>query len=353
MIPVTIISGFLGSGKTTLLNHLLRQRHEERMAVLVNDFGSIDIDGELVVSVEGETLALSGGCICCAIRTDLEETIRGLLASEKPPERIVIETSGVSDPTAVAMTFFSGNLRKRCRVEAIVAMVDSEAFLKTEPSMMPLLDGQLTVADLVVLNKADVCPADTLDLVESKIRSAHPRARVIRTSFAKAPCDLLFGFRPVLEIEGRTPIQTHVHEVGDSRGSHSHDDHSLIFDTWSYTEETPMDRFRLMEELADLPATIYRVKGFVHTRDISEHEVVVHVAGRRVQQYRGKPWGDRVRETRLVLIGNLGRFPLDTLQKRLSACCRTESEKPSSLPVGAEAFMARFASRLRVFGVMD
>ncbi|MDJ0840430.1 MAG: GTP-binding protein, partial [Acidobacteriota bacterium] len=334
----------------------LRCSHDERIAVLVNDFGSIDIDGELVVSVEGETLALSGGCICCSIRADLEETVRDILAGDQPPERIVIEASGVSDPTAVAMTFFTGNLRGRCRVESIINMIDSEAFLQTDPSMKPLLGGQLMVADLVVLNKADVCPEGTMVRVESNIRSAYPRARVIRTSFARVPRELLFGVtdRSLRETGGVKPIQTHVHEVAaQEHHHHGHDDHTLIFDTWSFTEEAPMDRYRLMKELADLPTTVYRAKGFVHARDVPDHEVVVHVAGRRVHQQRGKPWGDRPRQTRLVIIAGHGQLPLESLRERLTACSRPANEERSNVPEGAETFMARFASRLRAHGIMD
>ena len=355
MIPVTIISGFLGSGKTTLLNHLLRHHHGERIAVLVNDFGSIDIDGELVVSVEGETLALSGGCICCTIRSDLEDTVRDLLAVKQPPERIVIEASGVSDPTSVAMTFFAGNLGGRCRVETIVTLVDGEAFLATDVAMRSLLDSQLMVADLVVLNKADACSVETMDQVEKRIRSAYPRARIIRTSFAKVPHELLFGLneQPVVECGNLDPLPTHVHDTEGNHHHHNHDDHTLIFDTWSFSEEAPMDRYRLMQELADLPTSVYRVKGFVHARDVPDHEVVVHVAGRRVHQYRGKPWSDRIRKTQLVIIANQGQLSHEHLRERLIVCCQVTSEARPNLPEGAEAFMARFTSRLRAYGLME
>lgn len=356
MIPVTIISGFLGSGKTTLLNHLLRSRHTERIAVLVNDFGSIDIDGELVVSIEGETLALSGGCICCTIRADLEETIRDIIAGDHPPDRIVIEASGVSDPTSVAMTFFTGNLSSRCRVESVITMIDSEAFLQTDLSMKTLLDAQLMVADLVVLNKADVCSEETMAHVESKIRLAHPKARVIHTRFAQVPHELLFGTsdQPLKKTSNLEPVETHVHEVGaHEHHHHKHADHTLIFDTWSFTEEAPMDRYRLMQVLADLPTTVYRAKGFVYAQDVPDHEVIVHVAGRRVHQERGKPWGDRPRETRLVIIAGQGQLALEPIRERLAACSQPEKEKQSGIPEGAGAFMAQFASRLRAYGIME
>lgn len=355
MIPITIISGFLGSGKTTLLNNLLRQHHGERVAVLVNDFGSIDIDGALVVSVEGETLALSGGCICCTIRADLEETVIGLIKSEEPPERIVIEASGVSDPTSVAMTFFAGRLKKRCRVDTIVTMVDSDAYLQTDASMEPLLKGQLRVADLVVLNKADLCDEETLDEVENDICCESPYARIIRTRFAEVPAQLLFGLTeaPLLETVAKEPIPIHVHEAEGHHHHHHHDDHTLIFDTWSFSEDAPMYRYRLMKALADLPTSVYRAKGFVYAEDVPDHEVIVHVAGRRAHQQRGRLWGDRPKRTQLVFISGQGQLPLEHIREDLLACTREEVERSPNIPMGAGEFMARFSSKLRSYGLME
>ena len=348
MIPVTIISGFLGSGKTTLLNHILKQKFEERVGVLVNDFGTLDIDGELVVSVEGETLALSGGCICCTIRTDLEETVRNLLDGEKPPARLIIEASGVSDPVSVAMTFLAGSLSSRCRVDAIVAMVDSESFFQTDPSMTALLEGQLHVADLVILNKMDVCPQERADKVEETIRSLFPRARLVRTSQARVPKELLFGTteRSLVEDAKKEPIESHVHEIDDHH-HHHHNPHTLIFDSWSFSSDVAMDRQRLMRFLADLPPSIFRAKGFVFARDVPENEVIVHVAGRRVQQYRGKVWGHGKPQTRLVFIARQGHLDTPKLSEQLVECARPESLARPKLPEGARAWMERFESRLR------
>ncbi|CAM2010700.1 CobW family GTP-binding protein [Acanthopleuribacter pedis] len=346
MIPVTIISGFLGSGKTTLLNQILRQKHEERVAVLVNDFGAIDIDGELVVGVSGEKLALSGGCICCTIRGDLQETVLDLIQGEDAPHRLVIEASGVSDPTAVAMTFFTGPLKAKCRVETLVTVVDSEHFFETDPKIIHLLDRQLVVADLVLLNKVDVCPAKKIQNVENVIRTEYPDARVVHTRFAEVPRQLIF--EPVMKapIQDRalSPLDSHVHGTGDPH--HHHDDHTLVFDTWSTEIEAAVDRDQLLRVLTTLPTQIYRAKGFIFCQDMVDREIVVHLAGRRVQQFMGKPWADRKPSTRLVFIARQGFDGFGELDEQLKACAR-DAPKPSRVPSGWAAWKKTFEDRVR------
>ncbi len=156
-IPITIITGFLGAGKTTLLNRLLRAEHGLRLAVLVNDFGSVNIDAQLIIGIEGETISLKNGCICCTIRDDLREAVLRLLAREDAPDAIVIETSGVSDPYAVAATFtLSADLRERTQVDCIVALVDAEQVTDLSGELFGLAVDLVSAADLVVLNKLDL-----------------------------------------------------------------------------------------------------------------------------------------------------------------------------------------------------
>jgi G3E family GTPase len=350
LISVSIISGFLGSGKTTLLNHFLSQDHDARIGVLVNDFGSINVDADLIVDVAGETLTLSGGCICCTIRGDLEQTVKDLLASDDPPERLVIEASGVSDPIAVGMTFLTGDLRQKCRLETIISVIDCENFFEVDETVLHLLDRQLRVADLIVMNKADLCDELHLGGVERVIRSKYPQARCLRTVQGKIPMELVFwrgAQQDNIRVDGDS-LEIHVHELGEHLHHHHHDhDHTLVFETWSYADTEPMDREKLMKTLTKLPPTIYRVKGFVDTKDFPDYQVVVHVAGRRVQHYRGKRWKQRKPETTLVFIAKEGTLDQEKLTRDLRACRWHESQAQSEQPNGAEAWAERFTSILR------
>ncbi|MGB5424420.1 MAG: GTP-binding protein, partial [Desulfobacterales bacterium] len=154
-IPVTLIGGFLGAGKTSLLNHVLSENHGVRAAVLVNDFGAVNIDAKLVVGVEGETVSLANGCICCTIRDDLIGACLGLLKRPEAPEHLLIELSGVSDPVPVLNTFMETELGALFSLSSTLAVVDAEQFPRMEREMSDLVHVQIAAADMVVINKVD------------------------------------------------------------------------------------------------------------------------------------------------------------------------------------------------------
>jgi G3E family GTPase len=309
-VPLTIITGFLGAGKTTLLNHILRGDHGLRVAVLVNDFGAVNIDAQLVVGVQGETVDLSNGCICCTIRDDLlKETVK-LLRRPQPPEYIIIETSGVSDPVAVANTFMIPELKPIIRLDSILTLVDSEAFFALEGEAYYLALDQIAVADMVLLNKADLAtPAQLQDLGE-RIREIVPTARILETTNARVPLELLLdvGEYTTERVWAREQRDVHVHDAEHHEPhdpAHEHD-HSLVFDTWHWTSDQPLSLRALRGVYEILPPTIYRAKGVVYLAEMPDEMGIFQMVGKRASITLAGAWGDTPRRSTIVMIGSHG-----------------------------------------------
>ena len=343
-IPVTIISGFLGAGKTSLLNHILNADHGLRVAVLVNDFGEINIDAELISGVSGEsTINLSNGCICCSIRNDLLEATVQLIQRPDPPEYIVIETSGVSDPMAVSLTFMARELRAGARVDSMLTVVDSEQIDQVDGKHRELALDQIAMADIVVLNKVDLVNDEKREELAAFVKDLVPRARILETTHGKVPLDLVLGVGTydLRRFSGKSGLDVHVHADGEAHdhdhahGSedehhheHSHEhDHTLVFNTWSYTTDKPLSHQAVRQAVKTLPATIYRAKGFVYLDETPDRKGIVHVVGQRARLIIGAPWGDEKPGTQLVFIGEYGGIDDCELQSRFDAC-ETEDDAP-------------------------
>ena len=213
-VPVTIISGFLGAGKTSLLNYLLNANHGLRVAVLVNDFGEINIDAELVSGVAGESsIELSNGCICCSIRNDLLDAVVQLMERPEPLEYIVIETSGVSDPMAVSLTFMAPQLHARTRVDSILTVVDAEQIGEISGKSRELALEQIAIADMVVLNKIDLVDDRERGELAGFIRNLVPRARLFEAEYGRVPLAMVLGvggYDPE-RFADKTGVDVHVH----------------------------------------------------------------------------------------------------------------------------------------------
>ncbi|WP_170456316.1 CobW family GTP-binding protein [Ruegeria arenilitoris] len=302
-IPVTILTGFLGAGKTTLLNRILTGNHGLRVAVLVNDFGSINVDADLVVGLEDDVMSLANGCVCCSIRDDLIETVEAVLARPEKPEYIVLEASGVSDPSSIAMTFTDQKFRDMIRLDSLMCLVDAEQ-LFAAPEQMELKLRQIAFSDMVILNKVDLVSRETVQKVHDWLGSRFRRYRLVEAVNADVPLDILLSVGRFAAEQLETEVPEH-HEHGPDCGC-QHADHSDGFSTTMIKAEQPISLSSLRGAIRKLPGDVYRLKGFVFSEEDPDYRILVQVVGKRMDISRDGAWGDRKPETRLVAIGAPG-----------------------------------------------
>ena len=323
-VPVTILTGFLGAGKTTLLNRILNGNHGLKVAVLVNDFGAINIDAELVVGVESNVVSLANGCICCTIRDDLVETVMETIGRPERPEYILLEASGVAEPSGIAMTFNNPGLRDRIRLDCILCVVDGEQVFAA-PEAMELKIFQMACADMIILNKVDLVGRDQIGRIREWLDSRFHRYRLIEASRCNVPLEVLLSvgrFDPTRA--GSTLNGIEHHDCDDPNCSHEHHhDHSEIFSTWSYQTDQPLSLEALREVASKLPANIYRAKGVVYAADCPERRAVLQVVGRRVDISLDDEWGKRRPWTQIVAIGARGAVNKEALHHKFEQCLST------------------------------
>ncbi|UUV05876.1 GTP-binding protein [Ruegeria sp. YS9] len=312
-VPVTILTGFLGAGKTTLLNRILTGNHGLRVAVLVNDFGSINVDADLVVGVEDDVMSLANGCVCCSIRDDLIETVEAVLARPERPEYILLEASGVSDPSSIAMTFTDQRFRDTIRLDSIMCLVDAEQIFAA-PEQMELKLRQIAFSDMVILNKIDLVDRETVQKVHDWLGSRFRRYRLVEAVNAEVPLDILLSVGRFAAEQLDAEPSNHAHGPGCGCPEHAHHhDHAAKFSTTMLRSDLPVNLSGLRDAIKGLPGEVYRVKGFVYSEEDPEHRIVVQVVGKRIDISRDEKWGTRKPETRLVAIGAPGAVSEDTL----------------------------------------
>jgi G3E family GTPase len=322
--PLTILTGFLGAGKTTLLNHILNGEHGLKVGVLVNDFGAINVDAELVVGVEDGMISLANGCVCCQIRDDLIESVEALLERDDPVEYILLEASGVADPSGIFMTFTDSKYRDQIRLDSVTCVVDADqAFAHPEfPALMDLKLRQIGFADMVVLNKVDLAGREQVERVKSWIDDHFNRVRVIEASHCDVPLEILLAvgrFDPARKIVGNH--DNHGHAPDGSHDHHDPHDHGNDFSTWSYESDRPLSLEALKHMVKrQLPGAVYRCKGVVYTTDAPNRRAVLQVVGRRSDVSLIDDWNGRPRKSRIVAIGQTGSVDAVALKQSFDAC---------------------------------
>ncbi len=325
-IPVTVLTGYLGAGKTTLLNRILSENHGKKYAVIVNEFGEIGIDNDLIVGADEEVFEMNNGCVCCTVRGDLVRIIDGLMKRKGKFDAIILETTGLADPAPVAQTFFvDEDVREKTALDAVVTVADAK-WLSDRLKDAPEAKNQIAFADVIVLNKTDLVTKPELAEVEARIRAINPYATLHRTERAQVKLsDVLergaFDLDRILEIEPEfldDGGHDHDHHHHDHHGHDHHHDHGHShggmkhyhdedMQSLSLRTDKPIDPTKFMPWLQELVAKdgekILRSKGILSFKGDDDRYVFQGVHMMLEGDHQRKWKKDEARESRLVFIG--------------------------------------------------
>ena len=348
-IPATIITGFLGAGKTTLIRHMLENAQGRRIALIINEFGDLGVDGDILKGCGDETcreedvMELSNGCICCTVADDFIPTMEKLLAREDKPDHIVIETSGLALPQPLVRAFNWPGISTQVTVDGVVTVVDGKAVtdgrfahsveaidaqrkldenLDHETPLSELFEDQVACADMIVVNKTDLLAAAQADALVASLRSsARDGVQVVKTSMGKLPVDVLLGQGIGAEADLTSRHELHHHHHDDDKHGHHHHEHDHdAFESFVVNLGEISDAKQFADQTSDIIRAhdILRLKGFAAVAG-KPMRLTLQAVGPRVDTYFDQPFDTAPRVTRLVVIGQAGMDRM-AIEAALYAC---------------------------------